>query len=159
MRAKLVIVALLWLAWASFGVAELHRPSYTTLVLEFVGDQDKPVSPVVISVSSEEGEWYRQHLFREPRFLVCVDIVSASTLKQITELPLLERALEGAKPVDEEPKTPDNVRFTAGISHEHLQIMIDAQTSAVILKDIAKVASRYPALKSHLHEIENNLPR
>ena len=158
MRAKSIVAALLWLALPSLGLAEPPRPSYTTLVVEFAGEMDRPVSPVVISTSSEEGEWYRQHLpLGLPRFLVRVDIVPASTLKKITELPLLERALESAKPADDEPKTPDNVRFTAGVGHDHVQIMVDAQTSAKILKEIARVVAKYPSLKSELREIENRV--
>jgi len=158
MRAKLIIAALLWLALPALGLAEPPRPSYTTLVVEFVGEMDRPVSPVVISTSSDEGEWYRQHLLPELlRFLVRVHIVPASTLKEITELPLLECALESAKPADDEPKTPNNVRFTVGVGHDHVQIMVDAQTSAKILKDIARVVAKYPTLNSELQEIENHV--
>lgn len=123
MRAKLIIAALLCLVLPSLGLAEPPPTTYTTLVVEFVGEMDKPVPPIVISTSSKEGEWYRQHLLPELlRFLVRVDIVPASTLKEISELPLLERALESAKPADDEPKTPNNVRFTGGVGHHHLQI-------------------------------------
>jgi hypothetical protein len=72
-------------------------------------------------------------------------------------LPLLNRALESAKPADDEPKTPDYVRFTAGVGHDHVQIMVDAQTSAKILKEIARVVAKYPSLKSELREIENRV--
>jgi hypothetical protein len=128
------------------------------LVIEFVGEMNRPVPEVVISTSSEEGEWYRQHVVREFfRFLVHVDVVPASILNQVTELPLLKRAMEGAKPADEEPKTPNNVRFTAGVGHDRVQIMVDAQTGARILKDIASVVAKYPRLKSELQEIGNGV--
>ena len=140
MRAKLIIAALLWLALPSLGLAEAPRPSYTTLVVEFVGEMDRPVPSVVISTSSQEGEWNRQHLVPELiRFLTHVHIVPASVLNEITELPLLKRALESTKPADDEPKTLDNVRFTAGVGHDDVQIMVGTQTSAKILKDIARV--------------------
>ena len=154
MRAKLIIAALLWLALSSLGLAEPPRPSYTTLVVEFAGEMNRFIPPVVISTSSEEGEWYKQHLFPDPfHSLAHVQVVPASVLNKITELPLLERALESAKPSDEEPKTPNNVRFTAGVGHEHVQIMVDDQTSTKILKDIAGVVAKYPDLKSDLQEI------
>jgi hypothetical protein len=158
MKAKSIIAALLWLALPALGHGEQPRPSCTTLVVEFVGEMDRPVPSVVISTSSEEGEWYRQHLVPELiRFLTHVQIVPASVLKEITELPLLKRALESAKPADDEPKTPDNVRFTAGVGHDHVQIMVDAQTSTKMLKDIARVVAKYPPLKSELQEIENRI--
>lgn len=111
MRPILVIAVLLILALPHVAFAETPRPSYTTLVVEFVGEMDRPVSPIVISTSSEEGEWYRQHTLPEPRFIIHVHVVPASVLNEITGLPLLKRALEGAKPTDEEPKMTQNVRF------------------------------------------------
>ena len=109
MKAKSIIAALLWLALPALGLGEPPRPSCTTLVVEFVGEMDRPVPSVVISTSSEEGEWYRQHLVPELiRFLTHVQIVPASVLKEITELPLLKRALESAKPADEIPLAAAN---------------------------------------------------
>jgi hypothetical protein len=157
MRATLVIAALLWLALASLGFAEGPRPDYTTLVVEFVGEMDRPVFPIVISTSLEEGEWYRQNLFPEPtRLFANVDIVSASTIREITELPLLRRGLENAKPTDdEEPKSTPTVRFIAGVGQDHAQIMLDAETSMKILLGIDKHVAKYPMLQSQIQEVEN----
>jgi hypothetical protein len=152
----LVLAVLLKLALPNLALAEPPRPRYTTLVVEFVGEMDRPVSPIVISTSSEEGEWYKQH-FSPVVFPVYVHVVPGSVLGEITELPLLKRALESAKPSDEEPKTPNNVRFTAGVGHHHVQIIVGAQTSTKILKDIARVVAKYPELKSDLEEIEHHL--
>jgi len=55
MKAKLIIAALLWLAVPSLGLAEPPRPNYTTLVVEFVGETDRPVFPVLVSTSWQEG--------------------------------------------------------------------------------------------------------
>jgi len=156
MRATLVFAALLWLAWTSLGFAEGPRPNHTTLVVEFVGEMDRPVFPSVISTSSEEAEWYKQQLFKEPiGVFVNVAIVPASVLDEITELPLLRRALERAKPAEEEPKTTPTVRFLAGAGHDYVQIMLDARTSMKILLDIDKHVAKYPALESEIREIEN----
>ncbi len=158
MRAKLTIAALLLLALAFLGSAEPPRPRYTALVIEFVGEMDRPVFPIVISTSLEEGDWYKQNLFQEAiRPFGNVHVVPGSVLDQITELPLLKRALETAKPADDKPKTTQNVRFTAGVGHDHMQIMVDAQTSAEILKDITRVVANYSTLKSELQEIENHV--
>jgi hypothetical protein len=158
MRPILVVAVLLGLASTYIASAEPPRPSCATLVVEFVGEMDRPVPSVVISTSPEEGEWYKQHLVPELiRFLTHVHIVPVSVLNEITELPLLKRALESAKPADDEPKTPDNVRFTVGVGHDHVQIMVDAQTSTKVLKDLAGVVAKYPTLKSELQEIENHV--
>src|SRR5438874_759019 len=129
-RAISVCAVFLTLASPYLALAESLRPRYTTLIVEYVGETDRYAPPVVISTSQEEGKWYKQHLLPEPGdFLVHVQVVSPSVLNEITELPLLKRA-----PVDDEPKTPQNVRFTAGVGHRHAQIMMDAEMSTKILE-------------------------
>jgi hypothetical protein len=39
---------------------------------------------------------------------------------------------------------------------DHVEIMVDAPTSAKILKEIAVVAAKYPTLKSDLQEIADH---
>jgi hypothetical protein len=155
MRAICLITIVLRLASPSLGFAERPRPSYTTLVVQFVGDSNRPVFPIIISTSQEEGEWYRQRLFQKPiRVFVNVDIVPVSILHEITALPLLRRGLKGAKLAEEKPKTTPTVKFIAGAGHDYGQIMLDAQVSMQILEDIAKCVARYPTLKSEIQEVE-----
>jgi len=159
MRAILAIGILLTIASPHPGFAESPRPRYTTLVIEYTGDViGRPAPPVVISTSQEEGDWYRQQLLPElDRFLVQVNVVPQSVLNEITELLLLKRALENAKPVDNELKTNQNARFTAGVGHDHGQIILDKRPSMKILKGIDKIVAKYPSLKSELQELEYQL--
>lgn len=151
MRAKLVIAALLWLVSSSQGFAGQPQPRYTTLVVEYAGEQIGYVVPVVISASSEEAEWYRQPLWPEGRYgLAWVQVVPQSVLNEITQLPLLKCQLERG---DDEPKTLMDVRFTARVGLDHVQITVDDQRSAKILKDIAGVIAKYSGLKSELQKI------
>src|SRR5438034_6063408 len=97
-RVISVCAVLLTLASPYPALAEPTRPSYTTLVVEYVGEMDRYAPPVVISTSHEEGKWYKQHLFPEPgHFFVNVQVVPPSVLNEITELRLLKRELEAAK--------------------------------------------------------------
>jgi hypothetical protein len=66
------------------------------------------------------------------RYLAEVQVVPQSVLNEITELPLLKRALENAKPVDNEPKSIQNATFTAGVGHDHVQIIVEKQPSTKI---------------------------
>jgi len=157
-RAISVCAVLLTLASPYLAFAEQPRPSYTTLVVEYVGEMDRYVPPVVISTSSEEGRWYKQHLSPAPsHFLVHVQVVPVPILNEVTELPLLKRALESAKAVDDKPKTTQSVSFTAGVGHHDAQIMVDAETSTKILKDILRIVDKYPDLKSELDEIRHQV--
>src|SRR5262249_21135783 len=151
MRRKLVIPVLLWLVSSPLVIAGQPKPRYTTLVVEYAGEQDRYTPPVVISTSSEEGEWYRQHLWPEPwGELVFIEVMPASVLNEITELPLLKCQLISG---DDEPKTLMDVSFTVGVGHDHVQKIVDDQTSTKILKDIAEVIAKYSDLKGELEEI------
>jgi hypothetical protein len=157
MRVILAITVLLTVVFLELALAEPPRPKYTTLVVEFVGEMDRPVPPIVISTSSQEGEWYKQHFSSVVIFPIYVQVMPRSVLSEITELPLLKRALEGAKPSDEKPKSLNNVRFTAGVGHHHVQTMVDSQTSSEILKNILRGLDKYPDLQSELQEIDDHV--
>jgi hypothetical protein len=158
MRAILAIAIFLALVSPHPGFAESPRPRHTTLVIQYSGEViGGPALPVVITTSQEEGEWYRQQLPELDRFLVHVNVVPQSVLNEITQLPSLKRALENAKSVDNESKTNQNARFTAGAGHDHVQIILDKQPSMKILKGIDRIVARYPSLKSKLQELEYQL--
>lgn len=158
MRPVFLIAALLSIASPPPGLANLPPHRYTSLVIQFVGEMDRPVAPIVISTSPEEAEWYNQELFKEPiGVLVGIEVVPAKTLASIAELPLLNRALRRAKPTEEEPKTTPTVRFIAGSGHDYLQIMLDAQTSRKILGGIEKTVIKYPTLVNKIREVDSLL--
>jgi hypothetical protein len=150
----MLFAAILGLAWPISITAEHPPSSYSTLVVEYVGEQDRPIGAAVISASREEGEWYKENLYKEGSWnLAEVFVVPRSTLVRITELPLLKRELQRATRNEEMPHRPLNVRFVVGVGHDHKEIMLDAPTSAEILRDIAKRVSKYPGLESQIQEV------
>jgi hypothetical protein len=159
MRAVVAVSVLFTLASPYLAYADSPRPRYTTLIVEYTGEViGAPATPVVITTSQEEGEWYKQHLPPDVgNFLVHVQVVPQSVLNEIMELPSLKRALERAKPVDNEFKTHQSARFTAGIGHDHAQIVPGKQPSTKILEGIESIAARYPSLKIRLHALEDQL--
>lgn len=158
MRTRLGITVFVWLTLSLTGLAQKAPARYTTLVIQYSGDMiGGPALPVVIT-TSQEGEWYSQHVLPElSGSFAKVQVVPQSVLDEITELPLLERALENAKPVDNELKTNQNARFTAGVGYDHGQIILDKQPSVKILKGIDRIVAKYPSLKSGLQELEYQL--
>ena len=70
---------------------------------------------------------------------------------------MLSRALKGAKRVDDELKMNQNARFTVGIAHDHVQIVVAKQPSTKILKGIDRIATKYPSLKAGVHQLEYQL--
>jgi len=135
------------------------RPRYTTLVIQYSGEViGGPALPVVITTSQEEGEWYRQHVLPElSGSFATVKVLPQTVFNEITELPLLKRALEKAMPVADEPKTNQNVRFITGVGHDHWEIILDKRPSMKILKGIDRIVAKYPSLASELQELEYQL--
>jgi hypothetical protein len=160
MKAILAITVLLTFALPRLALAESPGPKYTTLVIQYSGEViGGSALPVIITTSQEEGEWYRQHFSPDDVtfHLAQVQVVPQSVLNEITGLPLLKPALERAKPVDDEPKTAQNARFTAGVGHDYANIILEKQPSKKILKGIDRIVAKYPSLKGELHEIEYQL--
>jgi hypothetical protein len=46
-------------------VMEAQTPDYSVIAIQYVGEQDKPISPLVISDSKAGAEWYRQKVMKE----------------------------------------------------------------------------------------------
>lgn len=154
MLSAVAILAMTWVVALAFS--QQTRPRYTTLVVQFVGEMDRPVSPIVISTTSDEAEWYKQQLFKKPiGVLVDTEVVPTSVLNKIAGVPLLSRALERAKPEEEESRTTPTVRFVAGRGRDYAQIVLDAQTSTKILANIDKHVTNYPELQGQIREIES----
>lgn len=154
MRTTMLLAAILGLAWPISITAEHPPSSYSTLVVEYVGEQDRPIFKVVISTSRNEGEWYKVNLYEESLGdLVDVFVIPRSTLAGIIELPQLKRELQRATRNEEVPNRSTHVRFVVGVGHDHKEIMLDAPTSAEILRDIANRVSKYPGLESQIQEV------
>jgi hypothetical protein len=137
------------------SIATQHTPSrYSTLVVEYVGEQDRLIDKVIITTSTGEGEWHKENLYSGSSLdFVDVFLIPKSTLDEITNLPLLDRELRTATRYEEVPHRPVNVRFVVGIGHDHEEVMLDAPTSAKILRDIAKRISSYPELENQIWEV------
>lgn len=148
-----MIVSLLGLLLSVPMTAEHLESRYSTLVVEFVGEVDRPVFTTVISTSREEGEWYKEALYKgTSRDFVDVFVVPRSTLADITELPLLKRELRRATPNGELHIRSPRIRFVVGTGHDHKEIALDEPTSAAILRDIDKRVSKYPEIESHIRD-------
>src|SRR5215469_7903637 len=152
MRTRLGITVFVWLTLSLTGLAQKAPPRYTTLVIEYTGEQQISLSdPIVITTSQEEGEWYRQYLLRHNLAFEgtpYIQVVPQSVLNEMTGLPLLKPALKRARMIEEhlpgKPETDPYVTFSAGVGHDYASIIVDKQPSMKILKGIERIAAPYP---------------
>lgn len=154
----MLFITILGLAWPFATTAEHTQSGYSTLVVERVGETDRTNFKTVISTSREEGEWYKETLYKEGlRDLVDVFVVPKSAVARITEVPLLTRELRRATPNEEAPIISTRIRFVVGIGHDHKEVMLDKPTSAAILRDIVGRVSKYPGLESRIQDDLNDI--
>jgi hypothetical protein len=155
MRAMLIIGTLLGLA-LPLGFAKQPTQGCTTLVIEYVGPNDSPAFPIVISTSSKEGEWYEQRLFKGPiRSFANIELLPAPKLNEITDLPSLRSALAVSSRTRENSKATPILRLVAGRGQKYVQVVLDRQTSLQILQDIIKRTADYPELRNEIQELES----
>jgi hypothetical protein len=136
-----------------------ERPvsGYSTLVIEYIGEMDRPVFPIILSSSAKEGEWCRQHLVRQSdRTFTHVYVVPASNMKNVTAIRPLTNGLERSVPPPDQPKAP-TVKFVAGAGHQYTGTTLDAQTAMTVLMAIDRHVAYDSALDNELSEIEGHL--
>lgn len=154
MKAQLIIAMLLICPSPHLQGKEQPVSGYSTLVIEYMGDMDRPVFPIIISSSKKEGEWYRQHLFTEGiRIFTLINVVQTSTMAEIASIGPLRNSLERPTPPPDHLKAP-TVRFVAGARHRYAETTLDAKTAMTVLKAIEDHLANYPDVRNDVLEID-----
>src|SRR5579859_29094 len=95
---KTVLSIAFLIAWtvALASVARAQaRQTECTVVMQFVGENDRLVFPVIIGTSMEDAETLRRHAFEGSYFEYAhVDIVSPLAMERICGLPQIRREIE-----------------------------------------------------------------
>jgi hypothetical protein len=154
---KAIMTTGLLLLWLVLPLPAQPVSGYRTLVIEYIGPTNRPSFPIIISTSSKEGEWYRHHLFPDPIDIFArVNIVKASTLKDITDLQLLKGSLDRRVSAEVSISRP-TLKFVAGAGDDHTEATVDAQTGLKILLALDRYIAEYPKLRSDLSEVERRV--
>jgi len=154
MRIKSGTIAIALVAVLSNRAHAQSDPGFTTIVLDCTGRVDRPVFPVVISVSNEEGEWYERRFLGGPDFnLYPVGVVNSAALKEISAIHVLQIIVN--RPISKYgPIMPPTVRIIAGAGHSYKQALISAGNGIPIIEEIKKHVPSYPSLVEQLSEFE-----
>jgi len=158
-RRLVGMVAIMLSSVICAGTHAQSNSDYTTVAIEYVGKSDRPIFPIIISISSKEAEWYRHKLFRDSvSIFTHIYIVQKATLKEISAIPLPKGDLN--QPMsNNRPKTAPTIRLVMAIGHDSKEATIDAADSVVILGEIKKCVSKHPLLVGQLSEIEARMNR
>jgi hypothetical protein len=162
MTKLLIIIFISILATAMMSSAQSQKHvKYSVLAVEYIGESDKPITPIVISDSEAGATWYRSAVLkRDGSELTNVHVVSDSLLKKlISDVDALrgnlqqkgEKALPPSKTVAVRVVTPERddaflYETESAISLlERLQKSCDKRES--LATDLAHFRDRIRALR------------
>ena len=84
MTSKAIIFISLFTMAMAHTVKSQEHIKYSVLAIEYVGESDKPVTPIVISDSKAGAAWYRNAVLKRAESeLTYVHVVNASLLKKL----------------------------------------------------------------------------
>jgi len=157
------MAAMMLISVIGAGLPAQSNPRYTTVLIEYVGKSDRYLSPIIISSSADEAEWYKQKLFScrisalmGPCLgpgLTEVYIVPEATWAEIADKSLPKADLK--RPVSNDgPRRWPGLRLILARGHDFQEVTIDAEESVLMLGEIKKQVSAHPLLVSELSEIE-----
>ena len=90
MRTMAVAITIVLAAVVSPKMHAKPDSGYTTVVLEYIGKTNRPISPIIISSSAEEAQWYRRKLFSDPISMESINITEAPTWLSGVAVPVAE---------------------------------------------------------------------
>jgi len=83
-RKNITIFIALFVLVITYVAESQEHMKYTALGIDYIGESDKPVTPIVISDSSAGGEWFRTSVLkRDDLYLTLINVVSASLMKSL----------------------------------------------------------------------------
>jgi hypothetical protein len=82
-RRAIIFISLLAIGMVHPASSQEHM-KYSVLGIEYVGESDKPITPIVISDSKAGAEWYRAAVLKRSELeLTYEHVVSSSLLKEL----------------------------------------------------------------------------
>ncbi len=72
------------------------RMKYSVVAIQYIGESDKPIAPIVISDSAAGAEWYKSAVLKRGKLdLTCVHVINVALLdKLIAEAELFEHTVQ-----------------------------------------------------------------
>lgn len=134
-----------------------ERMKYSVLAIEYIGESDKPVTPVVISDSKAGAEWYRRAVLkRSESELTDVHVIRASLLeKLVADVDASKGAVqqEGRKNL----APSKTVRVSITMSKRSLTLLYDTGSAISLLESLQKSCGNEESLRSDLAHFQDRI--
>lgn len=145
-------------ALASVAHAQVHSTE-CTVVMQFVGESDRLIFPVIIGTSREDAETFRKHVFVGSYFEYAhVDIVSSSAMEHICGLPQIRREIEKTSSAQSNTNIA-GLRVSVKVSEREIVTLLTNVEGSAFLESVESTLASYPEVEAKLSEIHSHLIR
>ena len=158
MTGKITTIALISLVLVIAHSARSQEPmEYTALVIEYIGESDRAVKPIVISDSKEGAEWCRTAVVDKHFSLITsVQVVGGQLMAElITEVSTYrDNPLQGTRKL---PKSWDTVLVTVVTHNSRNSFSLTADPGLSLLGGLKALSKGEDPLRSDLLQFESQI--
>jgi hypothetical protein len=151
-----IFISVFAIAIANTAESEKHM-KYSILAIEYIGESDKPITPIVISDSEAGAEWARRAVLKRDKWdLTDVHVVNAALLeKLIAEVGLFERTVH-LKP-EKISKSAKTLSATIITPHGKNTFLYGTESAISLLESFQKHCKGDESLRSDLLHFQNRI--
>ena len=126
------------------------RTKYSVLAINYIGESDKPISPILISDSEAGAEWYRSAVLKQDKSkLAYVHKLNGALLQQlIAEAELFERTVRGEE--NETSKSGKIVSVTIITPQKNSTFLLDTESTISFLDKLQQDCADNESLRTDL---------
>jgi hypothetical protein len=155
-RRVIISISLLAIAMVSTAKPQKHV-KYSVLVIEYIGESDKPITPIVISDSKAGAEWYRNAARKEGK--------SEFIYEHVVNISLLEKLIADAdshkgtvqQEQEKNLKHSETVSVTIVTPLRRNTLLYDTESAVSLLDALQMDCKDDESLRSDLSHFQNRI--
>lgn len=157
MTGRAIIFISLFTIAMTHTIRSQEHIKYSVLAIEYIGESDKPITPIIISDSKAGATWYRNAVLRKNESdRTYVHVVSASLLKKlIADVDALKGTVQQK---GEKNLTSSETVAVAVITPErNNRFVYDTDSAILLLESLEKGCEKSESLRSDLAHFRDRI--
>jgi hypothetical protein len=157
MTSRAIILISLFAITMAYPIQSQEHTKHSVLAIEYIGESDKPVTPIVISDSRAGAAWYRKGVLkRHESDLTYVHVVNASLLKKlIADVETLKGAVQQKGEKNSAPSMTVSVAVITPESRD--TFLYDPDSALPLLESLQKSCDKKESLCSDLAHFRDRI--
>lgn len=151
-----IFISFFMIGIASAAESQKHM-KYSVLAIEYIGAQNKEITPIVISDSEAAAEWYRSAVLKRSKLeLTYIRVVNVALLeKLIAEVESFEPTVHGEQ--KNKPNSAKAVSVTIITPRKRNTFVYDKDSAISQLDSLQKYCQGEESLRSDLLHFQNRI--